>query len=101
MSRQMDRPANDGRSRSSRLGFRVDRRAKTLVQRAADLERRSLTDYCLTTLVEAAQKTIARHETLTLSDQDRKVFFDTLIHPPKINLRLKRAFKAAQRRVEQ
>jgi uncharacterized protein (DUF1778 family) len=100
MSRQMDQSTNNERSRSSRLGFRVDRRAKTLVQRAADLERRSLTDYCLTTLVEAAQKTIARHETLTLSDQDRKVFFDTLIHPPKINPRLRRAFKVAQRRVE-
>jgi uncharacterized protein (DUF1778 family) len=87
------------RSREARLGFRVDDRTKRMVERAAELERRSLTDFCLTALTDAARKTIDLHETLVLSERDRRMFFDTLVNPPKPNARLKRAFKAARERV--
>jgi uncharacterized protein (DUF1778 family) len=85
------------RSRGSRLGFRVDARTKQLVERAAALERRSLTDYCLTALTQATQATITRHESIVLSERDRPVFFDALVHPPKENPRLRRAFRSAKR----
>jgi uncharacterized protein (DUF1778 family) len=88
------------RARGARLGFRVDGETKALVERAARLERRKLTDFCLTALTEAAQRTIARHETLVLSERDREVFFDTLINPPEISPRLRRAFEAARLHVE-
>jgi uncharacterized protein (DUF1778 family) len=87
------------RARPARLGFRVDDGTKEMVERAAELERRSLTDFCLTVLTEAARKAIARHQTLVLSERDREVFFDTLIKPPKPDARLKRAFKAELRRI--
>lgn len=87
------------RMRGARLGFRVDARTKDLVERAAELESRSLTDFCLTVLAEAALSTIARHQTLVLSERDRQVFFDTLINPPKPNARLRRAVSAARRRI--
>jgi uncharacterized protein (DUF1778 family) len=88
------------RARGARLGFRVDAETKSLVERAAHLERRKVTDFCLTALTEAAQRTIARHETLVLSERDRKVFFDTLVHPPEISPRLRRAFEAARRHID-
>jgi uncharacterized protein (DUF1778 family) len=87
------------RARSSRLGFRVDVQTKKLVERAAALERRSLTDFCLTALTEATRATISRHETLLLSERDRQVFFDALVHPPKPNARLRRAFRSAKERM--
>ncbi len=87
------------RTRSARLGFRVDNRTKKLVERAAALERRSLTDFCLTVLLDATRETIQRHETLLLSERDREVFFRTLVHPPKPNTRLKRAFREAEQRI--
>jgi uncharacterized protein (DUF1778 family) len=87
------------RARSSRLGFRVDAQTKKLVERAAALERRSLTDFCLTALTEATQATISRHEALLLSERDRQVFFDALVHPPKPNTRLRRAFRSARVRI--
>lgn len=87
------------RVRGSRLGFRVDVQTKKLVERAAALERRSLTDFCLTALTEATQATISRHETIVLSKRDRDVFFNALIHPPKPSARLKQAFRSAQERV--
>jgi uncharacterized protein (DUF1778 family) len=91
--------ASERRVREARLGFRVDDRTKKLVERAAKLERRSLTDYCLTALNEAARQTLARNDALFLSERDRQIFFDTLIHPPKPNAHLKRAFKLARERI--
>ncbi len=70
------------------------------MERAARLEGRSLTDYCLSALTEAAQETIARHGTLDLSASDRAAFFDALVHPPESNPRLQRAFDAERRVVE-
>lgn len=89
----------DDRLRDERLGFRVDAPTKQLIERAAQLERRKLTDFCMTALTEAARQTIAAHETLVLSDQDREVFFDALINPPAPSDRLKRAFAEHARRV--
>jgi len=88
------------RTRGSRLGFRVDAATKKLVARAAALERRSLTDFCLRALTEATQATITRHETIVLSERDRAVFFDALVHSPRPNARLKRAFQSARARTD-
>ncbi|HXC26134.1 MAG TPA: DUF1778 domain-containing protein [Gemmatimonadaceae bacterium] len=87
------------RTRPDRLGFRVDLATKVLVESAAELERRSLTDFCVTVLAEAARETIARHETVVLSERDRQLFFEALIHPPKANARLRRAFAAERRSI--
>ena len=51
-----------GGLRDERLGFRVDEPTKALIERAAQLERRKLTDFCMTALTEAARRTIAEHE---------------------------------------
>ncbi len=91
--------AKERRAREARLGFRVDDRTKAMVERAAKLERRSLTDFCLTALTDAAREALVRHETLELSQRDRRTFFDALIHPPQPNARLRRAFKAERERI--
>ena len=85
--------------RDERLGFRIDEETKALIERAAHLERRKVTDFCLTALAEAARRTIAEHETLVLSDRDRAVFFETLINPPRPNEKLRAAFAEHARRV--
>ena len=87
------------RIRAERLGFRVDEPTKALIERAAQLERRKVTDFCMTALTDAARRTIAEHETLVLSDRDRAAFFDALINPPTPSERLQRAFAEHKRRV--
>ncbi len=87
------------RSRTGRLAFRVDDDTRSLIEQAANLEHRSLTDYCLTVMSEAARRTLRQHEALTLSAQDRAAFFDVLMHPREPNERLGRAFAAERRRV--
>ena len=92
-------PKRDQRLRAERLGFRVDEPTKALIERAAQLERRKVTDFCMTALTDAARRTIAEHETLVLSDRDRAVFFEALINPPAPNERLQCAFAEHKRRV--
>jgi hypothetical protein len=38
-------------------------------------------------------------EPLVLSERERAVFFDTLVHPPEVSARLRRVFAAARLRV--
>ncbi len=85
--------------RAERLGFRLDEQTKELIERAARLEHRKLTDFCVTALADAARRTIAEHETLLLSELDRKVFFDTLMNPPQASERLVRALAEHKRRI--
>jgi uncharacterized protein (DUF1778 family) len=86
-------------NREERLGFRLDRQTKGLIERAAQLEGRKVTEFCVTALAESARRTIEQHETLALSDRDRKVFFEVLMTPPPANERLERAFETARRRI--
>jgi uncharacterized protein (DUF1778 family) len=50
-------------------------------------------------LTKAARTTKSRRESLTLSERDRRIFFDALVKPPKANARLKRAFKSERKRI--
>ena len=87
------------RNRAERLGFRLDEETKALIERAAFLSRRKVSDFCVTALAETARRTIAEHDMLMLSDRDRQAFFDALINPPKSSARLARALAAHKRRV--
>lgn len=89
----------DRKLRLDRLGFRVDESTKALIEKAAELEQRKLTDYCVTAITDAARRTIAAHETLALSEEDRRVFFTALTNPPAPNARLEKAFQEHKRRV--
>jgi uncharacterized protein (DUF1778 family) len=100
MARSNAARIEDRRKRGARLGFRVDAKTKSLVERAAHLEQRNVTDFCLAALAEAAHKALERHESLSLSEADRAAFFDALVHPPKPNARLRRALREEQARVE-
>ncbi len=84
-------------TRDDRLGFRLDEQTKELIEHAAQLERRKVSDYCLTAITEAARRTVAQHEGLYLSERDRAAFFDALIHPPEPNERLLRGFAEHKR----
>lgn len=99
MSRKQTQVKRASPGREGRLGFRLDEHTKGLIERAARLERRRVTDFCVTALTEAARRTIAAHETLTLSERDRRAFFDVLVNPPKPSARLARALAEHKRRI--
>ena len=86
-------------NRVERLGFRLDEETKDLIERAAHLSRRKVSDFCVTALTDTARRMIAEHETLVLSNRDRAAFFNALINPPEPSERLVRAFAEHKRRV--
>lgn len=99
MPRKQVRTEQETPNRVERLGFRLDEETKDLIERAAHLSRRKVSDFCVTALADTARRTIAEHETLLLSDHDRKAFFDALVNPPKPSDRLARALAEHRRRV--
>jgi uncharacterized protein (DUF1778 family) len=99
MPRKQLKTEQETPNRVERLGFRLDEETKDLIERAAHLSRRKVSDFCVTALTDTARRTIAEHETLALSDRDRKTFFDSLVNPPKPSERLVRALAEHKRRV--
>jgi len=79
------------RRRAERVEARVTSEQKELLERAAALEGRSMTDFIITSAQEAAADTIARHELLQLSPQDQRAFVDALLNPPVPNEALRAA----------
>lgn len=86
------------RRRAERVEARVTREQKQLLERAAALEGRSLTDFVIASAQSAAAEAIARHELLQLSPRDQAVFIRALLKPPAPNRALRAA--AARYRVD-
>ncbi len=87
MTRQ--KPAS--RARAERLEARISPVQKTLFQRAAKLQGRTLTDFVVSSVQEAAVRTIGEMETIRLSARDSRAFADALLHPRLPNARLRAA----------
>ena len=99
MQRKQARIERTTPNRVERLGIRLDEETKDLIERAAYLSHRKVSDFCVTTLAETARRTIAEHETMALSGRDREAFFDALVNPPAPSARLMRALAEHKRRV--
>ena len=64
---------------------------KALWQKAADLEGRTLTDFVIASVQEAACNVISQHQSLKLNLEDSEAFVDSLLNPPEPNDALKAA----------
>jgi uncharacterized protein (DUF1778 family) len=63
------------------LEARISRDQKALFQRAAELQGRTLTDFVVSSLHEAAVRTIEEMQVIRLSAEDSVAFADALLHP--------------------
>jgi uncharacterized protein (DUF1778 family) len=78
-----------GRSRAERLETRVTAEQKSLIERAAALQGRTVTDFVLTSVQEAARRAIEEHQQLGLSVRDSEAFVEALLNPKPVNDRLR------------
>lgn len=78
-----------GRTRAQRLETRVTADQKTLIERAAALQGRTVTDFVLTSVQEAARRAIEEHHQLELSVRDSEAFVDAMLNPKPVNDRLR------------
>jgi uncharacterized protein (DUF1778 family) len=70
--------------KSERLEARLNREQKELLQWAADLEGRSLTDFVVSHAQDAAVQTISAHTQIKLSRAESIAFVESLLSPPEL-----------------
>jgi len=78
-----------GRLRAERLEARVTTEQKSLIERAAALQGRTVTDFVLTSVQDAARRAIEEHSQLSLSVRDSETFVAALLNPAPVNDRLR------------
>ena len=77
------------RVRAERLETRVTADQKNLIERAAALQGRTVTDFVLSAVQTAALRTIEEYQTIALSIRDSEAFAAALLAPPPVNDRLR------------
>ena len=78
-----------GRARAERLETRLTTEQKRLVERAAALQGRTVTDFVLASVQEAARRAIEEHQQLELSVRDSEAFVEALLNPKPVKSRLR------------
>jgi uncharacterized protein (DUF1778 family) len=84
--------------RAARFEARITRDQKDLFVRAAELQGRSLTDFVIASALAAAVETVRSHDTLHLSETDRRAFVSALLSPPTPTRTLARAARRYRER---
>jgi uncharacterized protein (DUF1778 family) len=87
------------KSKTYRFDARLKEDQKRLIQRAVDLEGRSMTDFVLHSAEIAAERTIERRAGLVLTARESEAFVDALLHPPKPGPVLRRAARDYRKRL--
>jgi uncharacterized protein (DUF1778 family) len=88
MAKAVSRSAR-GRTRAARLEARVTAEQKRLIERAAALQGRTVTDFVLTNVQDAARRAIDEHDRIELSVRDSEAFVDALLNHKPVNDRLR------------
>ena len=70
--------------RVERLEARVTADQKRLLQEAAEVQGRKLTDFVVGSLVETATRVLRERELVVLGAKDREVFVRALLSPPML-----------------
>ena len=84
------RPSAD-RSKSYRFDARLNEEQKMLIQKAADLEGRTMTDFVLRSAQAAAERTLRDRTMLVLSARETESLVDALLNPAEPGATLRAA----------
>lgn len=76
---------------TARLEARISTDLHAMLKRAAELQGRTLTDFVVSAVQDAAQRAIERAEIVRLSLADQQCFAQALLSPPGPSAALKRA----------
>ena len=82
------------KSRGARLEARISVKQKAVLQRAAALSGRTLSEFVVASAQDAASRVIQEHETIRLSRVEQIAFVSALLKPPAANARLRQAAAA-------
>src|SRR6266853_303236 len=78
-------------AKTYRFDARLNEAQKFLIQRAADLEGRTMTDFVLHSAEAAAERTIEKRAMLILTARETEAFADAILNPAGPGSALRRA----------
>ena len=78
-------------NRADRLEARVTPEAKALFQKAAEMQGQTLTDFVVSSVLDAARQVLQEHEFARLTYRDRLTFAEALLNPAEPTARLRQA----------
>lgn len=84
---------------TSRLEARITTDLHALLKRAAEVQGRTMTDFVISAVQDAAQRAIEQSDVMRLSLSDQMCFAEVLLSPPKASPALERAFARRQKLV--
>jgi uncharacterized protein (DUF1778 family) len=87
------------RMKGERINLRLKHEAKTLLERAASFEGKTVSHFILTTALAQAEKTVHAHEQMRLNARDAETFFISLAAPVRFNDKLSAALAEHDERV--
>ena len=87
------------KSRGARLEARISVEQKAVLQRAATLSGRTLSEFVVASAQDAASRVIQEHETVRLSRAEQIAFVSALLKPPAANARLRQAAAAYRKQM--
>lgn len=82
------------RVKTYRFDARLNEEQKLLIQRAADLEGRTMTDFVLHSAESAAERTIEKRAMLILTARETEAFANAILNPPDPGRVLRQAARA-------
>ncbi|MCR2831897.1 DUF1778 domain-containing protein [Acidithiobacillus ferrooxidans] len=77
---------------TARLEAQISTDLHSMLKRAAELQGRTMTDFVVAAVQDAAQRAIEQAEIIRLTLVDQECFAQTLLSPPQPTPALKRAF---------
>jgi uncharacterized protein (DUF1778 family) len=86
-------------ARTARLEARITDAQKDQFQRAAELQGRSLSDFVVASIQEAATRVIQEHETIRLAQQDRATFVAAILDDRAPSKRLVKAARTYRKKM--
>ena len=85
--------------KSERINLRLKSDIKTLFERAASFEGKTVSNFIINSAVERAEETVRKHESMFLNAKNSKTFFNALSGDIKFNKKLSDAFEEHSQRV--
>jgi uncharacterized protein (DUF1778 family) len=82
---------------TARLEARISTDLHAMLKRAAELQGRTMTDFVVSAVQDAAQRAIEHADVMRLSLADQECFAEALLSPPEPAPALKRAFARRQK----
>jgi len=86
-------------TKTYRFDARLNEEQKLLIQRAADLEGRTMTDFVLHSAEAAAERTIEKRSVLILTVRETEAFANAFLNPPSAGPVLRRAAREYREKI--